>query len=150
MSRLSRLGLAALVPLLLATAADRGLAAAAQARLSLAYDWNDVKPEATKVGEVRHFFKAPTATVGELECHVTTLNPGEASHPPHRHPQEEVIVIREGTIESFQEGTTRRIGPGSVVFQASNELHGFRNVGTTPATYHVFQWTLAPAEKPKP
>jgi XRE family transcriptional regulator, regulator of sulfur utilization len=146
MSRLARLGL--VVAALLAAVAERGTASGP--RLSLAYEWTDVKPETTKVGEVRRFFKAPTATVGELSCHVTTLNPGETSHAPHRHPQEEVIVIREGTIESFQEGTTKRLGPGSVIFQGSNELHGFRNVGTVPATYHVFQWNLAPAEKPKP
>jgi quercetin dioxygenase-like cupin family protein len=148
MSRLPRLGLVALVVPMFLAAADRGTASGP--RLSLAYEWKDVKPEATKVGEVRRFFKAPTATVGELSCHVTTLNPGETSHAPHRHPQEEVIVIREGTIESFQEGTTKVLGPGSVIFQGSNELHGFRNVGTVPATYHVFQWNLAAAEKPKP
>jgi hypothetical protein len=26
------------------------------------------------------------------------------------------------------------------VFQASNQLHGIRNIGNGPATYHVIQW----------
>jgi mannose-6-phosphate isomerase-like protein (cupin superfamily) len=34
----------------------------------------------------------------------------------------------------------RRVGPGSIIFQASNQMHSIRNVGTTPATYHVIQW----------
>jgi hypothetical protein len=27
-----------------------------------------------------------------------------------------------------------------VIFQASNQEHSIRNVGDTPATYHVLQW----------
>ena len=30
---------------------------------------------------------------------------------------------------------------GSVVFQASNSCHGVKNVGTTPATYHIVNWS---------
>jgi hypothetical protein len=37
-------------------------------------------------------------------------------------------------------GQERRLGPGSIILQASNEMHGIRNVGTTPATYHVILW----------
>ena len=35
---------------------------------------------------------APTATLSELEIHVTTLNPGIASHPPHRDPVAEGLT----------------------------------------------------------
>ena len=33
-----------------------------------------------------------------------------------------------------------RVGPGSVIFNASNEMHAIRNVGNGPATYHVINW----------
>src|SRR4051812_46162045 len=58
------------------------------------FNWNDMKPEKTSTGEVRHLCNTPTATVDELEMHVTTLNPGMASHPPHRHVNEELIILR--------------------------------------------------------
>jgi quercetin dioxygenase-like cupin family protein len=32
------------------------------------------------------------------------------------------------------------VGPGSVIFQAANQLHAIRNAGDTPATYHVIKW----------
>jgi XRE family transcriptional regulator, regulator of sulfur utilization len=105
------------------------------------FNWNEMKPEKTPVGEVRHLCKSPTATVDQLEMHVTTLNPGLAPHPPHRHVNEELIIIREGDCETLSDGKWVKVGPGSVVFNASNSLHGFRNVGTTPATYHVINWS---------
>jgi XRE family transcriptional regulator, regulator of sulfur utilization len=68
---------------------------------SAAFDWNSIAAKPTAVGSVRSFFKAPTATLDELELHVTTLNPGQASHPPHQHPNEELVIIKEGTVEAL-------------------------------------------------
>ena len=116
---------------------------------STIYDWNSIKVESTKTGERRQFLQAPTPTLDELELHVTTLNPGEAPHPPHKHPDEELIIIKEGTVESTVNGITKRVGPGSVIFQASNQLHGLRNVGTTQAVYHVIKWKTEKTPKAK-
>ncbi|MEP7273734.1 MAG: cupin domain-containing protein [Acidobacteriota bacterium] len=104
------------------------------------FDWNTIEVKSSKVGSGRKFFQAPTATLDELECHVTTLNPGETPHPPHQHPDEEVIIIKEGTVESLNNGQLKRVGPGSVIFQGANQMHSIRNVGQTPATYHVIKW----------
>ena len=107
---------------------------------STAFDWTQIPVKKNAKGETRKFFQAPTATLDELECHVTTLNPGEIAHPPHRHPDEELLIIKEGTVECLVNGELKRVGPGSVVFQASNQLHNIKNVGDTPATYHVIKW----------
>ena len=105
------------------------------------FNWDDTKPVKTATGEVRQLCKSPTATVDQLEIHITTLNPGLASHPPHRHVNEELIILREGECETLSNGRWVKVGPGSVVFNASNSLHGFRNIGTLPATYHVINWS---------
>lgn len=107
---------------------------------STAVDWSEMAVRKTKVGESRQVFRAPTATLDELELHITTLMPGQTPHPPHQHPDEEVLIIREGTVETFLGNRTQRIGPGSVIFQAANQPHTIRNVGDTPATYHVIKW----------
>jgi XRE family transcriptional regulator, regulator of sulfur utilization len=114
------------------------------------FDWNSIEAKPTKVGSTRKFFQAPTATLDELECHVTTLNPGETPHPPHKHPDEELIIVKEGTVESLVNGQIKRVGPGSVIFQASNQMHSIRNVGQTPATYHVIKWNSPGMLKAKP
>ena len=56
---------------------------------SNAWDWASLKATPNKTGEVRKVFQAPTATLDELECHITTVKPHMASHPPHQHPDEE-------------------------------------------------------------
>jgi len=114
-----------------------------------AFDWEALPVQRTEVGAVRQVFRGPTATLDELEMHVTTLNPGLASHEPHRHPNEEVVIVKEGTVEWFVAGTWKRVGPGSVLFAASNQPHGIRNVGSTPATYHVVNWTSLGAREKK-
>jgi quercetin dioxygenase-like cupin family protein len=115
---------------------------------SAAIDWNEVPAKKSDVRIVRQFFQAPTATLDELELHVTTLAAGEASHPPHQHPNEELVIIKEGTVEVLVRGEWKRVGPGSVIFNASNELHALRNVGDGPATYHVINWHSAPRLTP--
>lgn len=104
------------------------------------YDWNSIPVVKNANGESRQFFRAPTATLDQLEVHATTLNPGAQSHPPHRHFNEEVIIIDSGTVEAFGDGKWTRLGPGSVIFNASNTLHAVRNAGTTPTTYHVISF----------
>jgi XRE family transcriptional regulator, regulator of sulfur utilization len=117
---------------------------------SAAFDWNAIEAKTTKVGARRQFFQSATATLDELECHVTTINAGEAPHAAHKQPDEELIIVKEGILESTFNGQTQRLGPGSVIFLASNQMHGFRNVGQTPATYHVIKWNSPGMLKDKP
>ena len=72
-----------------------------------------------------------------IELHMTELAPGQAPHPPHRHVHEEMIMIHEGTLEVTIAGHAATLGPGSSAFVASNDHHGWRNVGTTRALYFV-------------
>jgi quercetin dioxygenase-like cupin family protein len=110
---------------------------------SAVFDWNSIPAKQTNVGSVRSFVNEPTATLEDLEIHVTTLDPGKMPHLPHKHPNEELIIIQQGTVETLSNGQWKRVGPGSVIFNASNQLHGLKNVGTEPAIYHVINWKTA-------
>ena len=107
---------------------------------SAIFDWNSFTAKPNKTGAVRTVVQQPTATLDELEIHITTLNKGETPHPPHQHPDEELVIIKEGTVESLVNGELKRVGPGSIIFQAANQMHSIRNVGDGPATYHVIKW----------
>jgi quercetin dioxygenase-like cupin family protein len=133
-----------LIVALVAAAATLGVVSAAQQPAEImksrVFDWNSFTERSQAYGSSRPVVRAPTTTLEELEMHITTLNPGQTSHAPHQHANEELIIIREGTVETLSAGTWKRLGPGSIIFNASNELHGIKNVGTTPATYHVVNW----------
>jgi XRE family transcriptional regulator, regulator of sulfur utilization len=107
---------------------------------STVIDWSKLEAKTTKTGERRELFDGPTATLTNFEGHVTTLKPGEVPHPAHRHPDEEMIIIKEGTLEVTINGETKRASAGSIFFYASNDLHGMKNVGDTTATYFVFRF----------
>jgi XRE family transcriptional regulator, regulator of sulfur utilization len=87
----------------------------------------------------RRIFLGTTHTGFNLEMHETILGPGEISHPPHQHINEETIVIVEGTIDVFIAGKTETATAGSVTFFASNDLHNFRNVGREACRYYVLE-----------
>jgi quercetin dioxygenase-like cupin family protein len=143
----------ALVAVVLSFLAGAGLVLAAvngtPVMHSCVFNWADLKFVPTKTGGRRVVFDAPTPALGGFECHITTLNPGESPHAPHRHPDEELLILKEGTVEAMQEGRTNIVTAGGIIFEASNELHGLRNIGTNAATYYVFRISprdLAPAK----
>ena len=114
------------------------------------YAWASLPVEKTANGERRAIFDAATATVDRLETHITTIETGKASHDAHRHPDEELVFVREGVVEATINGVPKMAPAGSVIFYASNDLHGMRNAGEGQASYFVLRWTSPGKEGPKP
>jgi XRE family transcriptional regulator, regulator of sulfur utilization len=112
-------------------------AAAAAPLASQVFDWKDLQAVPIPNGERRQVLDGPTATVDLLHVHVTTLAVGKASGEAVRHLQEEVLIVKDGQIEVSLDGTTQKVGPGSILFFAAGAVTRLRNVGPTPATYYV-------------
>jgi len=104
---------------------------------SKTYDFDDLPVRNNGANKSRVVLDGKTHGDFPVELHITELAPGLAPHPPHHHPHEEMIMIREGTLEVTISGKSTKLGPGSVAYVASNEEHGWRNVGTTRAQYFV-------------
>lgn len=106
---------------------------------SSVFEWSKLPVKKTATGERRDLFDSPTSTLGNLESHVTTLDPGREPHAEHRHSDDELVILKEGTMEIRVNGKAQQAGPGSVWFFAANDLHGMKNIGTTRASYYVIR-----------
>ena len=142
-----KLTVAALLVSVAAVSSIATLVAQKHVQKSTVYTWSTADTKPNEWGAVRQVMRTPTPTLDELEIHISTLNPGKSPHAPHQHAHEELLIVKDGTLETFQSGATRRVGPGGIIFQASNELHNVTNVGQTPATYFVIGWTVPAAGK---
>lgn len=104
---------------------------------SAMFPFDNLALHASDTAAIRSVLKGKLATGESVEVHETTLPPGRTPHLPHRHSHSEMWLIREGTVDITVNNTTTRLGPGSVGFVRSNDEHGIKNAGLTPATYFV-------------
>lgn len=95
------------------------------------------KTNAQNGNKSRAIFSGATHTDFPIEIHETDLAPGMMPHAAHHHEHEEMVLLREGTLDVTIKGNTSRLTPGSVAYVASNEEHGWKNVGDGRAKYFV-------------
>jgi mannose-6-phosphate isomerase-like protein (cupin superfamily) len=138
---LTRRHLCSMIPAVLLPAILPREASAQQdsAMPSAMYPFEKLPVKVTNDAQYREALKGKLATGESLEVHETTLPPGAAPHPPHRHVHSEMWLIREGTVELSVNGAVSHLGPGAVGFVRSNDLHGIKNTGATAATYFVVE-----------
>jgi len=91
-------------------------------------------------GDLRMYFDGATDQVRAMTAGSLRLNPGASPHPPHDHPEEEFLLVTEGTGEITLEGKVTKVGPGSMMYCAASRLHGIVNTGKTPLLFYFFKW----------
>ncbi len=125
------------LPVLLSAFAAASAQAQGKALASKQLKYEDLTVKTNGENKSRAILNGETHTGYPIEAHETELAPGTMPHAAHQHGHEEMVLIREGTLEVTIAGKSSRLGAGSVVFVASNEHHGWKNVGTDRAKYFV-------------
>lgn len=135
----TRRDLSLLLPALAATASAQTSAEKAPPKKlpSKAYVFEELHTKQNGENVGRAVLNGATHTGYPVELHITELAAGQAPHPPHRHAHEEILMLRTGQLEVTMDGETTRLTPGSVVYVASNDLHGWKNPGPERAQYFV-------------
>jgi mannose-6-phosphate isomerase-like protein (cupin superfamily) len=85
-------------------------------------------------------YNGPTDQLSGLCAGMAVLDPGSTPHPPHRHPEEEFLIIASGDGEIECAGKITKVGPGAVMYCAGNTLHGITNTGKVPLTFYWSKW----------
>src|SRR5262245_27941488 len=101
---MTKVSLAALVVSVAALSSIATTLAQKQVQRSTVFAWDSTNTP-NDWGGVRRVVRAPTATLEELEIHVSTLEAGKSPHAPHKHEYEEILIVKEGTLETFQNGS---------------------------------------------
>ncbi|GAB2464327.1 hypothetical protein GCM10011375_16480 [Hymenobacter qilianensis] len=103
-------------------------------------DWGQFTVVKTDKKETRPVFDRPSSMFRRFEVHATMLMPGIASHPPHTHRTEEIILMTQGRGEILIDKNAHKAAAGDVVFLEANVPHAFTNTGKAPCGYFAIQW----------
>ncbi len=91
-------------------------------------------------GDLLIYFDGPTDQLSAMTAGSLKLKPGATPHEPHRHPEEEFLLVTEGTGEISMEGKITKVAPGAMMYCAANKLHGIVNTGRTPLLFYFYKW----------
>ena len=90
---------------------------------------------------VQHiYYQGPTDMMAVFEGGSLSLSAGMEPHPPHKHPEEEFLLVTEGHGEISVEGEIKEAKPGAMMYTAAEKLHGIRNTGSEPLLFYYFKW----------
>jgi quercetin dioxygenase-like cupin family protein len=91
-------------------------------------------------GDQRTFLEGPTKELKSLTVGSIALKPGDEPHPPHKHPEEEILLITAGRGTIFVEGKTTAVQTGDLMYSAGNRLHGIKAAPDSTMTFYYFKW----------
>jgi quercetin dioxygenase-like cupin family protein len=92
-------------------------------------------------GDLRVFLEGNTEQLKYLNVGSLVLKAGQSPHPPHTHPEEELLLVADGHAEISVGDNVTKAGPGSVLYVGSNHLHGIVNTSNAPMTFYWIKWT---------
>ena len=70
---------------------------------------------------------------------MSVVAPHSATHPPHKHAEDEFFFVLEGTAEFYLDGKTKVAGPYTSFYCPANVEHGIKNAGDTELKYLVIK-----------
>jgi mannose-6-phosphate isomerase-like protein (cupin superfamily) len=100
----------------------------------------DAVPTRGPWGEWRRYFRGDTHGMKDMVVLVVTLKPGQAPHPPHRHAEEEFMILADGSGKWTLGDKEMVAKKGDVVYAAPWTTHGLKNTGDAPLTYYMVKW----------
>lgn len=103
-------------------------------------DWKEVAFQPHNKGGIRRMFDRATAMTRRFEMHVTTLNQGLWSHPPHTHRAAEILLLMDNTAQESINGQLVPAAVGDLIFLESNVPHAIQNTSQGSCTYFAFQF----------
>ncbi len=95
------------------------------------------------------YFAGQTIGTKDTLTGVAVIEPGHEVHPPHKHVEEEFLMVIEGEGEWSLNGEVFAAKKGDILYAAPWDVHGVFNTGKTPLKFVVMKWNSKGVELPK-
>lgn len=103
----------------------------------------ETEPVHEPFGDLRIYFDGPTDQLKAMTAGSLTLKAGMTPHPPHKHPEEEFMLVTDGHCDISVDGEVTQCGPGALMYCAADKLHAIVNTTKKPMTFFFFKWMKA-------
>lgn len=91
-------------------------------------------------GKQQIYYQGPTDQLEIFEGGNLRLKAGMEPHPPHSHPEEEIMLVTEGSGEFFLDGKTIPVATGSMLYCAGDHEHGVKASASEDLLFYYFKW----------
>ncbi|XQW86481.1 dimethylsulfonioproprionate lyase family protein [Thalassotalea piscium] len=89
-------------------------------------------------GSVFHtYFMGESVGTKDAIVGLAIIEPGHEIHPPHKHAEEEYLLILEGSGEWSLNGKKTPAKAGDVLYVSPWDMHGIFNTGKTPMKFFI-------------
>ena len=112
-------------------------------------------PDEEKGWKPYPIFSGSTAAVRALTCHASALAHDQSPHPPHRHDEEEILLVLSGEVDievpdraSSERDGRLRMSAGQFAYYPAHFAHTLRTTSEEPANYLMFKWQSGPSAGP--
>ena len=99
-------------------------------------------------GALISYFEGETFGTENVLAAVAVIEPGMEIHPPHRHTEEEYMLVMEGEGTWHLNGEDFEASAGDMLYAAPWNIHGIKNTGSTPLRFVVWKWDNKGIELP--
>ena len=106
---------------------------------SLVIDPATAKLTHESFGDQRIYFDGSTEQLRALTVGSLALKAGMVPHPPHQHPEEEIMLITGGTGVITVETKSYEAGAGSMMYCSAQRMHGI-TAGPQGLTFYFYKW----------
>ena len=112
-------------------------------------------PDEDKGWKAYPIFRGSTAALRVLTCHASVLTHDQCPHPPHRHDEDEILMVLAGEVDievpdfdgDAQNGRLR-LQAGQFAYYPAQFAHTLRTLSEEPANYLMLKWQGGPGSQP--
>lgn len=95
-------------------------------------------------GKLISYYQGTSYATKDALTAVAVINPKMEIHPPHKHYEEEYLMVLEGEGTWSVKGKTFAAKAGDILYAKPWDMHGITNTGDKPLKFIVFKWGYKP------